>query len=326
MRVVVFFLIIFSTTTSIAEDLQIPITHKIKKVEKDSTISSDTCIIYGKVYVNGEVLPLTKVSSYDHAYSSVTDSTGYYAFKVPINDSMITSDSLIYAFKSGFNENIVELPINGGQRIEVDFYMSENNRIEVVLKPVIYLYNTSEREIDIRLNPQGKFTYTYPKYNNGWKVKANEEGTISYGDKKLPYLFWEAEQKGLNFVADQKGNKKGFFINTDTTISFLENALKKLGLNDKEKTDFITFWGPKIMIHEHANIQFLIDEDYHTEIGSMEITPKPNSIRRIYILVEHGIISLSSFSKEQVLPSFSREGFTVIEWGGTFLPYNCGGW
>ncbi|MDD3224412.1 MAG: hypothetical protein PHX70_06885 [Clostridium sp.] len=53
------------------------------------------------------------------------------------------------------------------------------NEPEPKLKePVVYLYSTVKQRITVKLNFNGKIIYSYPKYNEGWKVIANPNGNI----------------------------------------------------------------------------------------------------------------------------------------------------
>ncbi len=59
-------------------------------------------------------------------------------------------------------------------------------------KPVIYLYPETPTNVRINCSASNKFTFTYPVYHNGWRVKAYPDGTLlDEQNKKYPYLFWE---------------------------------------------------------------------------------------------------------------------------------------
>ena len=50
-------------------------------------------------------------------------------------------------------------------------------------KPVIYLYPEKETEVTVKLNYAGELTCTYPAYNDGWKVSASPDGTLTDADR-----------------------------------------------------------------------------------------------------------------------------------------------
>ena len=91
-------------------------------------------------------------------------------------------------------------------------------------------------------------------------------------------------------------------------------------LNSTEKTDFITYWGPILERSEYALVQFIIDDDYNDKIAEMNIDPKPDALRRVYILcseLDNPTIGLELIP--QNFESFERKGFTVVEWGGSII-------
>ena len=92
-------------------------------------------------------------------------------------------------------------------------------------KPVIYLYPEKKAEVTVKLNYAGELTCTYPAYNDGWKVCASPDGTLTDADgQTYNYLYWE----GVNSVAYDFS--EGFCVAGSDTAVFLENALNQLGL------------------------------------------------------------------------------------------------
>ena len=180
-------------------------------------------------------------------------------------------------------------------------------------KPVIYVYPEVKTDINIQLTPTGKFTFTYPKYENGWNFTATPDGTISMGEKQYSYLFWESENKNFSLG---ENDQTGFLVTTDTLLSFLESSLTRMGLNSKEQADFITYWYPRMMMNEKNNIHFLINEDCNA-YAELKITPQPETIIRIGMIWSKA--TSENIPQPQIIPEMKREGFTVIEWGGVEL-------
>ena len=145
---------------------------------------------------------------------------------------------------------------------------------------------------------------------------------MAENQKKYPYLFWEGTNPSL-FYSIEKGELHGFIIKTDTAISFLENQLGLIGLNSVERTDFITFWGPILEKNEYALIQFILDDDYENQIAKMDIQPKPDAEKRVFMICS-GLTSpyLGMNIVPQTFNSFERKGFTVVEWGGSEINLN----
>ena len=119
------------------------------------------------------------------------------------------------------------------------------NVSEKISKPVIYVYPKKQISVTINLNiNKGKLTVVYPKFNlnnNTWKINANPNGDIEINNRKYPYLFYECES-----YFEQDTNE-GFIVDDKNAEKFLEEKLKILGLNDKEMTDFITYWLPTLL-------------------------------------------------------------------------------
>ena len=179
-----------------------------------------------------------------------------------------------------------------------------------VRKPVIYLYPKETMDISVQLNiKNSKFTTIYPKFNgkNTWNVKAKTNGDILIKDKIYPYLFWEAES-----YAPQETNE-GFIVSEENAEKFLEEKLEILGLNEKEKTDFITYWLPVLLKNKLSLCSFQSKKFFDN--FELNITPKPDSLIRVFLTIKK--LDTPINIKEQKLVANERKGFTVIEWGGS---------
>ena len=219
----------------------------------------------------------------------------------------------------GFEEIVIwNYKFKSQHHVHIDFYPSSNIMMMTVDKPVIYLYNESALKVDLSFSCIGDLTFTYPKYNDGWNlsVKGNTIMDLNTG-KNYPYLFWESKTNQLDFKSEEK-SIQGFLVNTDTLINFFENSLTSLGLNSTEQTDFITYWVPKLVQHDFVFLQFLVDTDYDAIISQIKISPQPTAMRRIFMLYTgHENEYLPFQVSAQEFTSFSRQGFTLVEWGGS---------
>lgn len=64
----------------------------------------------------------------------------------------------------------------------------------VAYKPVVYLYPETETDVYVNLDLDGALTCTYPKYKNGWRVKASSNGVLTdENGTEYNYLYWEGE-------------------------------------------------------------------------------------------------------------------------------------
>ena len=191
------------------------------------------------------------------------------------------------------------------EKDEVGYEVSEGES-----KPVIYLYPKEPMDISVQLNfEKRKLTTIYPKFNgkNTWNVRAEPNGNILIKGRKYPYLFWEAQS-----YVEQDLNE-GFIVKAEDAENFLEEKLSFLGLNDKEKTDFITFWLP-ILLRNKLSLCSFQGQNYHNTM-KLNITPKPDSLIRIFLSIKK--LDFPINIKEQKLKKVERKGFTVVEWGGS---------
>lgn len=181
-------------------------------------------------------------------------------------------------------------------------------------KPVIYLYPTKEMSVTVNLDFSGTDLYTWPKIDGSeWVVTARPDGMLTDSkDDQFPYLFWEGKQRNLNWV----DNSSGFVVSSLSVETFLQEKLKVLGLNARERADFITYWGPRM--HESSYYFIRFETVNYAKAVPLTITPAPTSMQRIMMVFAP--LSSDRKVKEQVLTPFTRKGFTVIEWGGTELP------
>lgn len=200
--------------------------------------------------------------------------------------------------------------------MEADLLTIEEDNLEsntdemVAYKPVIYLYPENKTKVDVNLSINGKLTCTYPDYKNGWTVTAMPDGTLT--DKKgkvYNYLYWEGE---INAEYDLS---KGFCVKGEDTAEFLENALDKLGLTRKEANEFIVYWLPFMQNNQYNIISF--QDKAYTDAAKLKVTPSPDTLIRVFMTWQKS----DSFVNlpEQKLTSPKRNGFTVVEWGGTEL-------
>ena len=181
----------------------------------------------------------------------------------------------------------------------------------VTYKPLIYIYPEEEIEVTIKLGRPELLTTTYPKYNNEWKVIAKPNGDL-IDENGITYygLYWE----GLNNI--KTNFKDGFVVEKEKLIPFLEEKLKVLGLNERERNEFIIYWLPLLEKNQYNLIRFESLETINQEMP-LDINPKPESIIRV--LMEYKSINKKINVPKQELKSPNRKGYTIVEWGGTFI-------
>lgn len=187
-----------------------------------------------------------------------------------------------------------------------DFYLDN----DVAYKPVIYLYPQEETDVSVKLYYNGRLTVTYPEYGDGWNVTAMPDGTLYDEDgNEYSYLFWEGESN------TEYDFSKGFCVKGEDTVEFLRWALSTLGLTPREYNEFIVFWLPFMQDNEYNIISF--QSDTYTDNAVLTITPDPDTILRVFMAFYASDEYVEI--EEQILTTTEREGFTVVEWGGTIV-------
>jgi len=177
-------------------------------------------------------------------------------------------------------------------------------------KPIIYIYPEQETKVTVKVGKPNNLTHTYPKYDNGWEVIAKPNGDLvdCKTGRNLYALYWE----GINTV--EHNMEEGFVVKGEDTIKFLEEKLEILGLNEREANEFIIYWLPKLENNKYNFIRFQTEEEINSNMP-LEITPKPDTVIRV--VMEFKSLEEPIKVQEQKLETPKRNGYTVVEWGGT---------
>ena len=174
-------------------------------------------------------------------------------------------------------------------------------------KPVIYLYPEETTSVTVKLDFDGVLTCTYPAYENGWTVTAAPDGTLTDdAGQAYNYLYWEGEGP-----ADYDFSR-GFCIPGADTAAFLSDALSRLGLTRREANEFIVYWLPQMEQNPYNLIAF--QQEAYTETAPLTVIPQPDSILRVFMAWKP--LSEPMEIAPQTLPTFERQCFTLVEWGG----------
>jgi hypothetical protein len=290
--------------------------------EYNSEVPAGKCLMKGQVMgpnytTDGKQIPLkgATISTLDRKKSCVADSQGNYKLLLD------ATDTTVYMFVAGYEEIVIwKYNFQSKHVVTINFFPYYDQIYEVD-KPVIYLYSEKELNVEVKFSCKGVLTFTYPVYDESWKIQVNSSGLRdTETGKEYPYLFWEAESDELDFKFEEDGICAAV-IKTDSVISYLENSLSAMGLNAKEQTDFITFWAPQMIQHEFVLVQFLTGALYDEKISTMQITPTPDALLRVFMLWQPVSSAIIPFNLvPQQIENFERTGFTVVEWGGTKLP------
>ena len=183
---------------------------------------------------------------------------------------------------------------------------------DVAYKPVIYLYPEAETQVSVQLALDGKLTTTYPPYEDGWVVTASPDGTLlNHADgKEYSYLFWEGETDTAYDLSE------GWCVRGEDTMAFLQQTLSEIGLTPKEYNEFIVYWLPQMEDNPYNLITF--QGECYTDAAVLNVSPEPDSVLRVFMAWK-ALDTPVEIEPQEIAP-FSRDGFTLVEWGGTELP------
>ena len=276
-------------------DLATDSTHNIENVFSE--------VIFGKsdYYLSMPILDASFL-----IYIHRTEDCGYLFFNIAKDNISRISDFSLYKISLDTLKDL-DVFLGGLEKIENPFI--EPTPVE---KPVIYLYPENEQDVSVKLDFAGDLLVTYPEYGAGWNVHAYPDGTLTnYTDGlEYSYLYWEG-------IADDQAwwnISEGYCIPGADTATFLQKALGEFGMTPREYNEFIVYWLPLMQNNPYNLISFQWDE--YEAIAPLEITPKPDSMLRVFMVFapfEEPVDIEAPVEK----PKFVRDGFTVVEWGGS---------
>ena len=217
----------------------------------------------------------------------------------------VENDSTYYTV--GFVYVIV--PKGENYTINVSYAQSGSGSTISFKKPIIYFYPEKEMDLSVEFVNKEKLLTTYPKYNNGWNIHLNEDGTFVTGNDNREYYaiyFDEIANYTCNF-------EEGFYVNKDNAINFLEEKMDYIGYTNREVNEFVMYWLPILEQNEHSLVYFEQTEERNKECPLIFST-EPNTLIRTMIHIKK--VDGEQTIKEQELVHYDRNGFVVTEWGG----------
>ncbi len=191
----------------------------------------------------------------------------------------------------------------------------------MLAEPLIYVYDytRNQRELDISvINLKGRKNLILdpPTHNKSatWNIRSSFSGKIIdlYSNRLVDSLFWE-----IDFTKPPI-EKTGFVVAKQDLKKFFAEKLEHMGLNERERTEFIDYWTQQLVNMPYYYIHFYFNS-YADQEMPLRFSEKPDSVFRVWM---NQIGLEQPFQIEpQVLPSgFARQGLTVVEWGGFLDP------
>jgi hypothetical protein len=176
----------------------------------------------------------------------------------------------------------------------------------IVRKPNIYLYPQTTRSLSVTLEFPlgGSVLQSIPLYSGGWNVSVEPSGKI---DQKYDYLFYESKNP------DTFQYTSGWIVSRDTLTSFFSNNLLFAGFSQREKSDFIEYWIPRLVEYPY----YIIYPQFADEIGKvirLKISEQPDNMLRLFYVIQ-GTNDSGKMLPTPPIPQFERNGFVVTEWG-----------
>ena len=193
----------------------------------------------------------------------------------------------------------------------IEFGRADYQPLAEMGKPVIYLYPESRSVVHVEVEPTDGITVSDPEYRDGrgWTVFADPSGELyNFANRTFyPYLFWEG------YSDEYVMNDEGFVVSSREVYRFFYDKLAQLGLVEHEIDDFMEFWYPKFSHAPYYFINFLPQDEFEA-LAPLTVTPTPDTVIRVYMDYVPLRAPIEVVEPEIVTPS--RDGFTVIEWGG----------
>ncbi|OGF32311.1 hypothetical protein A2223_03240 [Candidatus Falkowbacteria bacterium RIFOXYA2_FULL_35_8] len=171
-------------------------------------------------------------------------------------------------------------------------------------KPAIYLYPTEDSFINVKLDVNGKIIQDIPKYENGWNVFVTKDGVI---EDKYDYLFYEAKLKSKQLP------NEGWIVEYSNLENWFDVNLIKLGLNQKEASQFKEYWLVELPKSDYYEIK-LFDQSFLKRNMNLIISPQPDTLIRLNFHFKPLKEQIEIAEPQIVIPE--RNGFVVVEWGG----------
>lgn len=215
-------------------------------------------------------------------------------------------------------QKIVGLPTpSGTSNLQLETFRVEQENIKYTwlsawCKPADYFYPTEKTNIHFDVKPLGKFAYTSPQYQiGGWEFTAFPDGNLLYQEKNYPYIYWDAAIPNNLITKPQTG----YSVAYDDLSGFLTTLLPELGLNQKETSEFISYWTKQLPSSKYYFIGVIPESQINT-LAPLSISPAPQSLLRVSLYFEP-LDEKINVPAPQIKP-FIRKGYTVIEWGAIF--------
>lgn len=326
MKYLVFALALIYSVTGNSKELKLRVHSASITAEKNDTPKKGFADVRVEIYSNVTGNSVSEIDLWfmDNSYQVhlVTDNNGYTQIFLPTGKKKLITQKVgskekVDLITKNFHEDSTYI-IKGNLALN-DLEIIEVEPPVMVEKPVVYIYSEEDSTpFDMSIFTKSQLSFVYPAAQEQvgenelhYNLTINKDGTIISDGKEYPYLFWDGRMPlSSNF-------DEGFIVGRDTLVQFLEAQLTSIGLNEREKTDFITYWAPRMQKRDQVCMKFIFNNDYHNTISSHKYSTKPDSELRMFMTFTYTIPTSEDFIPYQEFPKFEREGLTIVEWGGS---------
>jgi PKD repeat protein len=179
-----------------------------------------------------------------------------------------------HIFEGSFPFSVSLIAINGTKQATVVKQVAANI---MVYKPNIYIYplNSINLSLKIEFPLGGNITESIPAYNDGWTVNIDPNGII---DSKFNYLFYESLQPNIFQY------KKGWCVSKSDLKAFFEKNMGLYNFSDREITDFIEYWIPKLQESDYYMV-YPQTNDIIDNIIKLKFSMQPNNVNRLFYVI-----------------------------------------
>ncbi len=238
---------------------------------------------------------------------AITDAQGRYIFNVPeIFDSARVEYEIHVPFPDfeeefGFDTTYVYELEYSGTNLYYDYTFTVPT---FTLAPILYLYppETTLVEVTIDLDSLERMFVSEPPYEDGWEFTIAPDGMIEDGEYE--YLFYETVSERVYQF------ETGWVLDGAILETELREMLANHGFIGREIDDFVDYWIPKLGDYEYYEV-YPQDESHMSRLSTEPAYD--TAIRWLFYIIPRNYEP--TIAEYELPESFSREGFSVAEWG-----------
>jgi len=179
--------------------------------------------------------------------------------------------------------------------------------------PNLYLYPEEPVGVRVQLASARHIVAADPAYPpDGWQALATPEGTLHTEAGPADFLFYE-----LRLPPTRLQREAGWCVPGHLAQASIEESMALAGFLGAEVEDFSDFWDAW-----WPEADWMTVYPQTQRLGALRITPAPDSLLRLWFVVEDGCAPV----EVPVMPQVTRAGFHAAEWGVVFDQAYGRGW